>query len=243
MPHITLSLWSADVPDAPTDERLCRLYGKTADLSGRPLPFMSFRFGLLYDLSYGGVSADSVVAGEVTSTSNRDGHFYVDLPKDTEVYMNAPHMRGPVPFQTPDAGVCALTDVMFPHPIRLEWFYTDNGTLTPITESFPGFVELVSGGTVSVSLCSVWSNGQAVALTNPSYTTDGWADVSQSGGVITLTSLGKNATLTSTMESAHAGEGALWEVVGFDPGEYTPHFFPDSDYLLEDPGTLTFVPV
>jgi hypothetical protein len=45
------------------------------------------------------------------------------------------------------------------------------------------------------------------------------------------------------MESHYAGEGALWEVVGFDPGEYSPHFFPDSDYLLEDPDTLTFVPV
>lgn len=246
MPHITLSLWSAEVPDAPSDERLCRLYGKTADISGRPLAFMSFRFGLLYDLSYGSVSADSMTSGEVTSTADRNGQFYVDLPKGTEVYMCASYMREPVPFQTPDAGVCALTDVLFPHPTRFEWFYTDGAddpTLTAITESFPGFVDITTGDTITVSLCTVWSNGFVVPIISPAYAVDGWADSSLSGGVLSLTAAGKNATLVSTMEEKYSSEGSLWEAVGFDPGEYSPHFFPDSDYLLEDAATLTFVPV
>jgi len=247
MSLITTGPWATTAPAPPDDDRLCRVYGRVADLSGRPVAFQAFTFQLQAAAFYGGVSGPSFILDDLKAVSDRNGQFYADLPRNTDFLLSAPAYRDPIPVRVPDTDVICLSDILFPYPVRLQWFFTDatdDPTLLPIPQDPPGFVDIASGVEYLLTLAVVWSDCSVVPLSTAAYTAGDWTtfervDAFTLRGAATV---GTPATLVSAEEDEFQDLGAMWERAGFDPSTFSPHFFPDQDYDLIDTDVLTFTP-
>lgn len=242
-----LAPYGMDPPTPPSSDRLCRLYGRTAKLNGAPVPFTSHEFEASYGSAYGGASAASLIGSPLRTTANREGEFYVDLPRGTDVSYWSPDIRDPIAFRVPDADVVCLLDVLWPHPQRLQWFFSDQlappEELTLIPQDPPGFVALDVDTDYFVALGVVWSDCSLVPLASRRYAAEGFSEVEEVDPYTLRIQIeaGDVATLVSQEEDVLVSRGALWQRVGYDPAN-SPQWLPEGDYELTDTGVLTFTP-
>lgn len=238
-------LMGSEIPDPPSSPALCRLYGTLRDLSGKPLRFRNISFRSYVGPRDVSVSERSYFGAKVEAITKRDGSFCIDLPRCVRIsVMIQEYMRAPQYMEVPDTDVAALTDYLYPYPVRIEWQEVLDASdprcpeLRPLNQQPPNY-EIVGTSGIDVVMVAIYSNSQLYIVPDPDYSADGFTSVEKlSDNFLRLTRNSPGtATLTSLLEENLSPGSTLWERAGFQPTG-APYFLGADSYSLSQPAPL-----
>lgn len=234
----------SEVPAAPQNADLCRLYGKLVDLSGRPVAYRTLLMWSWPILDQAVISGTAqLLQPPVPCVSKRDGTFTVDIFRGAPISVLLPETRRHYQMVVPDLAVAPLFDFLVPYPIKVSWCLVDpedNTSHSPIldSEDEPStLIEALVGDTVYVGLCVEYSDGSVCRKLNIAYEGSLSGDAifeEESAHVVKITATDAGSVVLTSLELESTVENqSFWERVGF-ANPLPPQYLPCQAYELQD---------